>query len=882
MATEPRMDGETLLSYMSNFWRDKFKNRALLVHILNMYVESTRQRATDIAHTSLSKSIEYHPGRRAVLWDVIIAEGMGEDGAGRTYALSEGTLHIPTLQNRYEDPTEVLTSGQDYSITVTPTGSTITFTQPRTDATRRYFAPVAYYADPTVKDNFQIPLFDDVTDLGIEDTLTLLNILRAVHHLSYQGPTFYNLQAMANAVSGHPFADFAGHVTGIGTDRVHINFGDICEGVTGATGDLFIAGERVATFSGSYTDATGLWVYDRDIDNTLSEGDYISLTNKGKEVDAKIEDVSVHPYQTIKAEEDDGTGRIAQDVLTDRDSDVEFGSVLLGDLLEVTSSPRTFHRIVRAQADRVFLETPIATVREDITYIIHRMSHIRASRLLLAHATDLSWYVTHPNKSWKQDMWKDHYITDSNGKRFVVRQNEASALRLFNVPQNRAGWISDGQASLSSPFEGDTKGGTYLINADVSTVVEEGDYVRRFEPLTDGVQIRDWRTDHRWHRHRLPIYVLSADTTEGDTIISLITTDDISNGDIFRIEDDDTTGYTIRVTEVIDQTRVRVNRAVGGEYTRSAFARLVPVRKAPEGLSGYYPITELRHTGYHAPGATIFRDDGASFDEDDLSAGDDVRIIVSGKPEIYSILQVTDAHALSLTDSTPLPIATTTSLSQTAEGVETIEVADVSQLAQGQIIQIGTGTNAQERTIEAINGNVVTCNLAVSADRGTVVTAGRQGLSYRIVRTYEATDYSRFDLNISIETLTQTALSAVYDLVDRQKPGWVAPKQIPIVTEKVEEDQLSVTELSATHNIGAARFLTEPSPPAKSWARFGIAEEILLTSDSDGSPTISVASTTGIEPGDEIVIDDENSPPIVRTVQSVDHTAGTITLNGPV
>ena len=55
-----------------------------------------------------------------------------------------------------------------------------------------------------------------------------------------------------------------------------------------------------------------------------------------------------------------------------------------------------------------------------------------------------------------------------------------------------------------------------------------------------------------------------------------------------------------------------------------------------------------------------------------------------------------------------------------------------------------------------------------------------------------------------------------------------------------------------------------------------------LTSDSDGTETLSVASTVGIEGGDEIVIDSDGDSPIVRTVQSVDHSASTITCSDTV
>ena len=642
------MDGKELTRFVSNFWTDDFEDKQVLHRLFDGYVESVKKYYTDVHRLGLSQSIELHPGAIVDRWEDFTFES-----GGYIYSIDDDIFSIPTLQTGIQQISRILTDGADYTVL----NGTITFLTTLPDV--EMWAPIIFRNDPAVYDNFGTLVNLSADDFPGQRSTESLRIIRAIYHSYMRGPSVYNMWVGANALARLPFADHAGRiVTIVGGDlepkQITIAWGDLGGGFQGASQTRYIAGRRRTEGTAGLTDASGSWLFDASMAD-VQVSYWVSILTDGHRDDHRVSEVSLPAHNaSVKTVSAVGSTDSTGYILTDT-TNGDFSSVQVGDLVKISAPIDSigYYRIDRIDDgnDQLHLDWPAGVNMSNVVYTIQRIPGIQLETATGGNLSSLSWLAIDSTKSWIPNMWVNNYLVDQAGGRWTIVSNTASTVVIGEpidvVDENSLPMT--GTFKIMAPYAVDAQR-TYDLDLMLLPTVSAGGYVRRFQPLSDGVQITDWRSDARAERYTRPLLFITADTSDINTI-SVASTAEVAKGDVYQLTDlSNTDGISITVAQVNSTTEIQLSQDVPSGYTVANFARLTPVQRDVEGLTGFYKLSDFSATGEtDVADGTLFSDPSATWVTDGILAGDTLRIVKSDgtvvTSTISSVLTETDLVA---------------------------------------------------------------------------------------------------------------------------------------------------------------------------------------------------------------------------------------------
>ena len=469
-----------------------------------------------------------------------------------------------------------------------------------------------------------------------------LKCLRVLWYCYLHGPTKLHIRMAINALVGLPFAEFPALVTSIGDDQVVLRYGDTGSVFPGADNRGYVGRSIIASLSGTALFHRNGIYFDEEAD--IQVGDWI-LGQGDQEGNYTVRKVYSAPPSEPMAERATGSTNAAG--LRFSDVGADWSQVQAGDLVEVR---------LPAAAAGVY---PIASVNEGagrcyladrvratglITYRVIRRPWVRISQSISPGT--LSGRLVRPMRAWPSNIWTGCLLTDSSGIDFTIVGNSASEVQLHAE-------VSPGPFSIRHPVA--TEVIAVIERPGQAAVLHEvGGYIRRFEPIVEGVQLTDWNTDERWHRRKPKALILAADA-DGTTSVIVDSTKGIAVNSTYRLEAEGLDSLQVVVSDVQAPDTIVLDTAIPATYTQAALARLVLERIGVEGFAGYYAVKEVSITGETNGTGLQLVDNGATFDDGSVKPGDVVRLVTDlGAVHIAPIDSVIDGQTMTVTTALPI------------------------------------------------------------------------------------------------------------------------------------------------------------------------------------------------------------------------------------
>ena len=327
---------------------------------------------------------------------------------------------------------------------------------------------------------------------------------------------------------------------------------------------------------------------------------------------------------------------------------------------DITTQP---FRVVRRISHGIYLQTPLPADTEDIAYTVERPSWIEVEGEL--EPGDMMFSVVRAGLEWRDDMWIGSRLIDAEGGIHTITSNSASVVRCASVAaggspmQIRPNFLGGDDREVFSVFE------------QAAVVPKVGEYLRRFEPILDGVRLTDWRADDRWRRWEPATLALAADGT-GMKTVEVENAAGVTIGAVYWLCAIDQPKIEVEVVGVSinpgSNDVITLDKDISSDYgdgepsdpmTMEALppALLVPTRRPVEGLSGFFVVKEGSPTGStSADGFTLTDDnsDNPAMFTTQARVGDRVRLIEgTGTEHLVEVDLVGSDTSLTVVD--PLP-----------------------------------------------------------------------------------------------------------------------------------------------------------------------------------------------------------------------------------
>ena len=298
------------------------------------------------------------------------------------------------------------------------------------------------------------------------------------------------------------------------------------------------------------------------------------------------------------------------------------------DILSVTRPGRLAfkYKIDMVGSDGVYFNDALIPDVETIAYTIERSPWIEVDEGFSKDG-NIEFSIVNGAEVWKDNMWDGARATDRVGGIHTILGNSSSVLRVTEG--------APGSIDIRPVFAGDRSEEFFI--PEHASVVEEGGYVRRFEPLTDGSKITDWRSDIRWDKSYPSILVLTSNA-DGSTSVSTDTTERVFTGEPFILRQIGLDDINVSVESITSPTSLSLSKQIPSSY-EAGRAYLVPTRLQTEGLKGFYVILEGSNSGATCADGITLTDSSAEFTSHDIREGDSVRIITSSGGVLISRIE---------------------------------------------------------------------------------------------------------------------------------------------------------------------------------------------------------------------------------------------------
>lgn len=309
---------------------------------------------------------------------------------------------------------------------------------------------------------------------------------------------------------------------------------------------------------------------------------------------------------------------------------------------------------------RVVLQDPAAAVKAG-DFLVPQTGPMR--RVLTAHTPtevdlDLPFAEApgtvrgvRPDQDWPYDLWVGSAAQDRFGNRHTIIASAPSTITCTHR-------LPDGPL-LIVPLFMDAAHEKFTLPEYSAPAHAVGAWVRRFEALSDGVSLTEWRSDDRWRLNEERILPLAASATgTKDLTFAAGVTRAVLIGARYRVVAADQPDLLVVVkaigaTTLIGTITLTVDRNVPRAYSLAAMARLVPAHPVVAGLNNWWPVTEGKMGASTPADGLALTNDTGSFADLSIAVGDEVRVVVDGKEHFASVHSIVSANRLTLVS--PLP-----------------------------------------------------------------------------------------------------------------------------------------------------------------------------------------------------------------------------------
>ena len=315
---------------------------------------------------------------------------------------------------------------------------------------------------------------------------------------------------------------------------------------------------------------------------------------------------------------------------------------------ETTSGSTVATAIVAGQGG-VLLQTPITAGQQDISYRVLRQPWIELSDEIDPKEA-INFAVVHPTFDWRNNMWLGAMLVDGVGGVHTIKSNQASIILCPEAAAPGAMRIEPNFYDPSEPAE------EFEILSQSSVLPEEGEYLRRFEPILDGVRLNDWRTDDRWDRFQPNILSLTADGADSDEVM-VPSTDGVVVGAKYLLGAAGQTPLEVIVQSIVNSTTLELSEVVSSDYTTERMALMIPARRNVEGLSGFFVVKVAAKTASTSSDGLTLTDTAATFTAQ-IRPGDHVRLVTDAGAEHFAEVDEVSSDT-ALLPTTPLPTSLT-------------------------------------------------------------------------------------------------------------------------------------------------------------------------------------------------------------------------------
>jgi len=598
------------------------------------YQEIVAQYLIQLNRAGLDNLVEYAVPHQVDLW-----EKFDCTGSGLIFPIEEDIVRIPQLQDRIDSPTTTLTEGTDYTVA----NHRLVF-DAAPDAA--LWAPKLYRENPSVHEVLGEPVNLHLDQVGwsSEDAL---RALRCIWYCYQHGPTLENVRASVNALMGLPYASYPGRVTAVTHTTLTLRFGDSGRVYPGNGGVGYVGREIVTRLTGT-PDSTRRLVLVDDLGD-IEVGDWWLVTGGDQAGDYQVRqlhDVAASTrIDTTEEGETDSTGHWFQGAGAD------WSQVEPGDILEITSPASMAGSypvdMIDPTYSKAYFRTPLRPHQTSLQYKVVRKAWMQVDQSLPEDEV-ATGRVVRTLPDWPENIWSGCMLVDAAGSEHTIWGNGPSTLRTTADVEVGAFRIRPRFVGVDADYE------THERIAQSAATVAMGDYVRRFQPLLDGVRIHDWRSDARWKRWQPPLVMLSQDT-DGTATIKVASVEGIYQDAIYHLMAEGMESVEVVVDSVTPPDTLTLTQAAPTGYTTAQMARLVPTRLSVEGHTGFFIITEPSPTGATSGDGLQLTDNEADFLSESILSGDTVRLIDTDG-QVYSALigSVIDAHNLTVSPALPI------------------------------------------------------------------------------------------------------------------------------------------------------------------------------------------------------------------------------------
>ena len=262
----------------------------------------------------------------------------------------------------------------------------------------------------------------------------------------------------------------------------------------------------------------------------------------------------------------------------------DWSNVNDGDILEVSapSSIAGQHLIASSMEDGAFLREPLPANLTGVSYRVLRRPWVELDGEIEPEE-ELAFSIVRPSFAWRENMWIGSTLTDGGGGVHTITGNRDSILFCPEAAAPGAMSIDPLYYDQTNPTE------TFRTLNQAAVLPEVGDYLRRFEPLLDGVRLNDWRTDRRWNRWHPPVLSLTGDDyPDGTSTVEVASTAGIVVGTMYTLMavGQDSLEVTVMSVDSANNELV-LDRDISAEYSLDNMALMVPARRPVEGLLGF-------------------------------------------------------------------------------------------------------------------------------------------------------------------------------------------------------------------------------------------------------------------------------------------------------
>lgn len=562
--------------------------------------------------------------------------------------IDDDILSIPMLQDSISDPKTRWTSGKEYSVS----GGQIVWNAMFDPPDAIVWAPVVRTQNERVSSVLGGSVDVDLTTFNWDST-TALKTIRCLWYCYQHGPTMEHIRYALNALLALPLMAHAGKVVEVGAGSVLVRYGDTCFGVSDYEGTVVCGdpvpgkGSGVVTFNRRYlqVDDAGLCAVDDWV---------VPRVDSGQPARRIVQCHMASQEGFVLDTQTDGISSADGRVLT---GGGDWSEVEPGDLLSILSplSIAGLHVIAAPLAedadggqDGAFLQMPITAEQEGITYRVLRQPWIELSGEL-DPKEEITFSIVRPTFGWRNNMWIGSNLTDGVGGVHTIKSNQAS---IILCPEAAAPGAMRIEPNFYDPLDPAEE---FDILSQSSVLPEAGDYLRRFEPILDGVRLNDWRTDDRWVRFQPNILSLTADGADSDAVM-VPSTDGVVVGAKYLLGAASQTPIEVIVSSIVSGTVLELDKTISSDYTTERMALMIPARRHVEGLSGFFVVKAGAKASTSSDGLSL-SDTAATFTTQ-IRPGDYVRLVTDAGVEHFAEVDEVSSDT-ALLPTTPLPTSLT-------------------------------------------------------------------------------------------------------------------------------------------------------------------------------------------------------------------------------